>query len=207
MQASSISLFGIIMLVTSIALFIAGIILLVSGIVKTAKGKKRIGMIITGGILTMIGLGFTLTSALFNVYSNRIGGASEAAYSATVPIKPITDAVRSGDPEELAKLFAYRGYTGRALSEENAKEFFASFDGNIQKAEITGSSLSVNGKTHHEQYQFVITTDRSVKYKVTVDYISKCSDEFVIGIQHILVTNEDGIVCEFGKEPKLKRDV
>ena len=203
MQASSISLFGIIMLVISAALFLAGIFLLVFGIVKTAKGKKRIGMIITGGILTMIGLGFTLTSALFNVYSNRIGGAGEAAYSATVPIKPITDAVRSNDPEELAKLFAYRGYTGRALSEENAKEFFASIDGNVEKLEITGSSLSVNGKTHHEQYFFVLITDRSVKYNVTVDYISKCSDEFVIGLQHILVKNEDGIVCEFGKEPKI----
>ena len=207
MQASS-NLFGIIMLVISIALFIGGIFLLVFGIVNTAKGKKRIGMIITGGILTMIGLGFTLTSALFNVYSNRIGGAREATYAAAVPVKNIIDAAKSNDPEELAKLFAYRGYTGRALSEDNAREFFASIDGKVEKLETNGASLSVNGETHHEQYLFVMTTDRSVKYNVTVDYISKCSDEFVIGLQHILVKNEDGtVVCEFGKEPKIYRDV
>ena len=186
MQASSISLFGIIMLVISIALFIGGIFLLVFGIVNTAKGKKRIGMIITGGILTMIGLGFTLTSSLFNVYSNRIGGAREATYAAAVPVKNITDAVKSNDPD-------------------NAREFFASIDGKVEKLETNGAGLSVNGETHHEQYLFVMTTDRSVKYNVTVDYISKCSDDFVIGLQHILVKNEDGtVVCEFGKEPILK---
>ncbi|MBP5775097.1 MAG: DUF5104 domain-containing protein [Clostridiales bacterium] len=204
METASVVTFGIVMLIVSIIVSVAGILLLVFGIIKTVKGKKRVGMIVSGGILTLIGMPFVLVSLLFNVYGSNIRRAMNTPSENSSTLRITMDAFKSNDPDELYKLFAKEGYTGEALTREDAKEFFSMIDGKVTKIDVTGSGLFVNHGTKSTEFTYLIGTDKGERYSVTFDYMTKDSNQNCIGIQYLRLKQGRDTLCVFGKEPKIK---
>ena len=204
METASIVTFGTVMLILSLIFAVAGILLLVFGIIKTVKGKKRIGMIVTGGIFTLIGLPMLLVSLIFTVSSGRISRDMNSAVSTSSALRLTMDAFKSNDPDELYKIFAKEGYTGDALTREDAEEFFSQINGKVKDIDVTGSGLFSNNGTKSTEYTFVIRTDTGERYMVTFEYMTQDSNQNCVGIQYLRLKQGRDTLCIFGKEPKIK---
>ena len=204
METASIVTFGTVMLIVSLIAAVAGILLLVFGIIKTVKGKKRIGMIVTGGIFTLIGLPMLLVSLIFTVSSGRISRDMNSAVSTSSALRLTMDAFKSNDPDELYSIFAKEGYAGDALTREDAEEFFSQINGKVKDIDVTGSGLFSNNGTKSTEYTFVIRTDTGERYMVTFEYMTQDSNQNCIGIQYLRLKQGRDTLCIFGKEPKIK---
>ena len=110
----SIDLFykiGIPMLIFFVLMLAVGVILLVVSVSKTVKGKKWIGGIIAGGILTFIGFIMVIYSGMMIAmggYADMIATSSEASRIQ----KKITDSIEEKDEDDLVKLIAETSYSG-----------------------------------------------------------------------------------------------
>ena len=94
---------GIAGLIVFSLLLTGGMILLIISIVKTVRGKKKIGGIVAGGIMTFAGLIMAFYSAMM-LFLGGYAGAVATSSEATKMQYKITVAIEQRDEDELADL-------------------------------------------------------------------------------------------------------
>ena len=183
-------------------MLIAGVILLVISVVKTTKGKKKIGGIIAGGVMTFFGLIAVFYGAallLMGGYADAMATSSEASRIQ----RKITDAIKKDDEDGLAQLFAAKSYSGIEIEPEDAKELISYIeDYDISKYSIVGTSFHNDIK--EVEYKYTLKSDDGDKCTVFFYCITKTSEKNseYVGIQYIQL-NQGKSVTEYGTKPKL----
>ena len=194
---------GIIAFFVSLLLLIGGVILLVISVVKTVNGKKKIGGIVAGGVMTLLGLIFifnTFGMVLLGGYAGAMATSSEASkiqYN-------ITKAIEAKDADDLSDLFAKRSYSGDEIELKDAEQLF----GYLEDYEITSKTIvgtSFHNDIREVEYKYVLENDDGDKstlffYCITV---ANDSNRKYVGIQYIQL-NQGKSVTEYGTKPKLK---
>lgn len=194
--------FGIVGLIVFSLLITAGVILLIVSIIKTVKGKKKIGGIIAGGVMTFIGLIMVIYSATMLF----MGGYAEAMATSSEASKiqyKITTAIEKRDDEGLADLFASRSYSGQEIEPEDSEQLFSYLD----DYEISSKSI-VSTSFHNDikevEYKYILKNDDGDKSTLFFYCITKANDsnKKYVGIQYIQL-NQGKSVTEYGTKPDL----
>lgn len=193
---------GIIAFFVSLLMLIGGVILLVISVVKTVKGKKKIGGIVAGGIMTLLGLitvFYTFGMVLLGGYAGIMATSSEAS---KIQYK-ITSAIEDKDADDLSDLFAKRSYSGDEIKPEDAEQLLSY----LEDYEI--SSKSIAGTSWHNdikevEYKYVLENDDGDKSTLIFYCITLANDSNrkYVGIQYIKLTQGKSIT-EYGTKPKL----
>ena len=182
-------------------LLTGGLILLIVSIFKTFHGKKKIGGIITGGIMTFIGLIMVLYSAVMlfmGGYADAVATSSEAS---RIQYK-ITSAIEKKDDDGLADLFASRSYSGQEIEPEDAGQLFSYLDDyEISSKTIVGTSFHNDIK--EVEYKYILKNDDGDKSTLLLYCITKANDSNrkYVGIQYIQL-NQGKSITEYGTKPK-----
>lgn len=183
-------------------LLIGGLILLIISIIKTVKGKKKIGGIVAGGIMTVIGLIMVFYSGMMlflGSYANGTATSSEV----TKMQRKITAAIEEKDEDGLAGLFASRSYSGVEIEPEDAKQLFSYLDDyEISYKTIAGTSY--HNDIREVEYKYILKNDDGDKSTLFFYFIIKANDSHqdYVGIQYIHL-NQGKSVTEFGTRPDL----
>ena len=201
----SIDLFykiGIPMLIFFVLMLAVGVILLVVSVSKTVKGKKWIGGIIAGGILTFIGFIMVIYSGMMIAmggYADMIATSSEASRIQ----KKITDSIEEKDEDDLVKLIAETSYSGEEIMHQDIEQLFTY----IEDYEISSKSI-VSTSFHNDikevKYKYILKSDDGDKCTIFFYCITRAKDENseYIGIQYIQL-NQGKSVAEYGTIPDL----
>lgn len=197
---SSLLAFIAVMLGISTIVFLVGILIIVLAVIKTVKGEKRIGRIVTGGIITFIAL-CSLAACIVMFIS---GAATKREMDDPRTERfgdDITDAFEDNDPYLLAATFAYEGYTGDALTYDDAEDIFDYMDGEVESV-----TYIVNGASHHKdydsiRYEFLVTTDEHETYDIIIHCITDGPESEYIGVQNIKIKVDGKLREEYGEQP------
>ena len=114
-----LTIIGIIGLVAGFLLLAGGIVLLVISIIKTAKGKRRIGGIVGGGIMIFGSLMLMITVGSFAFTASMLYSAPYSHNLESIP-ENIMTALTDKDTVYFSHLFAKESYSGEALAKEDA---------------------------------------------------------------------------------------
>ena len=193
---------GIAGLIVFSLLLTGGMILLIISIVKTVKGKKKIGGIVAGGIMTFAGLIMAFYSAMM-LFLGGYAGAVATSSEATKMQYKITVAIKQRDEDELADLFASRSYSGDEIEPEDAEQLFTYLDGYVI------SSKTITGTAYHNdikevEYKYILNNEDGDKSTLFIYCITQAnsSNKKYVGIQFIQL-NQGKSVTEYGTKPKL----
>ncbi len=192
---------GLVLLIFSILLCIGGIILLVISILKTVKGKKKIGGIVAGAIMTVTGF----FAGLFIGMLFMVGGYSATFVSSDTAkgyVADIEAALEDEDSDDLYDLFAKESYSGDELTREDAREICGMLeDTDFKTIKATGSSWHNDVK--EVGYKGYLTdNDTGEQMTVVMSVIIKANNRDYIGIQYLKLT-KDGSEYTYGTKPKL----
>ena len=130
---------GIAAVIVFALIFIIGLVLLIVSVVKTAKGKKKIGGIIAGSIMTVLGFLLMFYFGMLLAIGGVATGIAKNA-NATGFEKEISSVLEDEDSDELYKMFAKEGYSGDALTQQDADEICELID-NTKLRSVTASGL------------------------------------------------------------------
>ncbi len=196
------SLLGFIavMIGISIIAFLAGVLIIILAVIKTVKGEKRIGRIVTGGIIVLLSLPVFAGSVVMFI----TGAASKKQLDDPDTQKygnAITDAFEDNDPYALAELCAYEGYTGDALTYDDALDIFDYMDG-----EVITATYIVKGTSHRNNYSmitydYLVTTDEHKTYDIIIHCMTDGPDSSYMGIQNVKIKYEGKLREEYGEKP------
>ena len=183
-------------------MLIGGVILLVISVVKTSKGKHKIGGIIAGGVMTFMGF----LSVFYFGMMLLMGGYADAMATSSEASKmqyKITSAIKKNDEDGLSDLFASRSYSGIEIEPEDAKELLSYIeDYEISKSTITGTAFHNDIK--EVKYKYILENDDGDKCTLIFYCITKAGDSNrkYVGIQYIQL-NQGKSVTEYGTKPDL----
>lgn len=178
-----------------------GIVLLVFSIRSTIGNKKRIGGIVWGSILIVLSIMaflYGIIMLILNGAANTVAGdryTNQAGHD-------ITEAIDDKDPELLAELFASKSFSGDEIEEDDAEDLISYIDGDVKSVDYIVTGFSSRNSTTCVTYKFEIKTSEE-KYTLYIDCITHSSKDSYLGIQHALLRDRSGKVCEFGKTPDL----
>ena len=192
---------GLIGLLITIPIFIIGVILLIKSILKTIKHEKRIGGIVTGAILTIVGFSLGLyISVLFLIGGY---GASFASSKTSNNYETyIKASLEDEDSDDLYDLFAKESYSGDELTYEDAAEIC----GLIENTKF--KSIKAIGTAWHNDVKSVSyvchLTDKDSGSKISADVIviTNANHKDFRGIQYLKLTIDDEDYT-YGTKPKL----
>ena len=131
---------GIAAVILFAVIFITGLILLIVSVVKTVKGKQKIGGIIAGSIMTVLGFILMFYFGMLLIFGGFAYGIASNATAAGFE-KEFGSVLEDEDSNELYKLFAKEGYSGDALTQEDADEICELIDNTrFRSVNSTGTS-------------------------------------------------------------------
>ena len=176
-----------------------GVVLVIISCLKTIKGKKRIGGIITGAVLAFVSFSVCLLGGAYIVLSNADLKPSSDPSSRQMK-ESIADALNRQDTDALSTLFAEESVSGYELTRDDAEAIF-----NLLRSETTVESVKTTrtgmNDTAVTTYTFSIKTEAPVKRVVIVDCILRSPKDSFKGIQHISIGGRDMEKVNFGKKP------
>lgn len=193
---------GIAGLIVFSLLFTGGMILVIVSIIKTVKGKKKIGGIVGGGIMTFTGLIMAFYSATMLFLGGYAGAVATSSEASKIQYK-ITSAIEKKDEDGLADLFASRSYSGEEIEPEDAEQLFSYLDDyKISSKSIVGTSFHNDIK--EVEYKYILKNDEGDKSTLFFYCITKAngSNKKYVGIQYIQL-NQGKSVTEYGTRPDL----
>ena len=192
---------GIAAVILFAVIFITGLILLIVSVVKTVKGKQKIGGIIAGSIMTVLGFILMFYFGMLLIFGGFAYGIASNA-TATGFEKEFGSVLEDEDSNKLFKLFAKEGYSGDALTQEDADEICELID-NTKFRSVTPTGTSWHNDVKAINYKCVFA-DKKTNKTITLNasYIVQASNGDYIGIQYIQVS-KDSVKEEFGTKPKL----
>ena len=196
------SLLGFIAVLLGISaiVFLIGVLVIVLAVIKTVKGEKRIGRIVAGGIISFYALGaiaFCIVMFITVSASKReLEDPQTSRYA-----DDITDAFEDNDPYALAATFAYEGYTGDALTYEDAEDIFDFMDGGVIM-----TSYIIKGTSHRKDYDtvtydYLVTTDEHETYDIIIHCIIDGPESEYIGVQNVKIKVDGKLREEYGEQP------
>lgn len=193
---------GIAGLIVFSLLFTGGMILVIVSIIKTVKGKKKIGGIVGGGIMTFTGLIMAFYSATMLFLGGYAGAVATSSEASKIQYK-ITTAIEKRDEDGLSDLFASRSYSGVEIEPEDAEQLFSYLDDyKISSKSIVGTSFHNDIK--EVEYKYILKNGDGDKSTLFFYCITKAngSNKKYVGIQYIQL-NQGKSVTEYGTRPDL----
>lgn len=197
-----ISIVGIIGVIVGFLLFAGGTALLVISIIKTIKGKRRIGGIVGGGIMLFgsillvfyFGM-FALTSAMLNSmpYAKPLEYYNSSIFSS----------LYAKNSDQLAYLFAKESYSGDALEKEDAATIFGYIEGDVKSINSEALEVPYKSDIYASYCKYNIITEDSEKYVIYIYYFYGCDNDDYLGIQYIKIYEGNELLEEFGTIPDL----
>lgn len=193
---------GIAAVIVFALIFIIGLVLLIVSVVKTAKGKKKIGGIIAGSIMTVLGFLLMFYFGMLLAIGGVATGIAKNA-NATGFEKEISSVLEDEDSDELYKMFAKEGYSGDSLTQQDADEICELID-NTKLRSVTASGTSWHNDVMAVSYRCVLADKKTNKtINLSISFIVQASNGDYTGIQYIQVS-KDSVKEEFGTKPKFK---
>ena len=192
---------GIAAVILFAVIFITGLILLILSVVKTVKGKQKIGGIIAGSIMTVLGFILMFYFGMLLIFGGFAYGIASNAASTGFE-KEIGSVLEDEDSNELYKLFAKESYSGNALTKEDADEICGLID-NTKFRSVTPTGTSWHNDVKAVNSRCVLEDKKTNKtFTLSVSIIVQASNGDYTGIQYIQVS-KDSVKEEFGTKPKL----
>lgn len=197
-----LTIIGIIGLVAGFLLLAGGIVLLVISIIKTAKGKRRIGGIVGGGIMIFGSLMLMITVGSFAFTASMLYSAPYSHNLESIP-ENIMTALTDKDTVYFSHLFAKESYSGEALAKEDADTIIGHIEGDVKTIRLESVSVTFKNGTYASQEKFTVITEDSEKYVLYIYFIYGSDHEDYVGIQHIKMYDGAKVLEEFGTPPDL----
>lgn len=200
---NALAAIGIAGVAAGLLLLAGGTVLLLISIIKTVRGKKRIGGIVGGGIMTF---GSLMLMIMFGSYIFTAGILYDAPYSQNMAsmITNTGTALRNKDADYLAHLFAKESYSGEPLEKENADTIIGYIDGDIKTVTPEAISVDFNNGTYAFQDKYTVITEDSEKYVLYIYFVyGSDNNKDYVGIQHIKMYEGGKVLEEFGTAPVL----
>ena len=196
-----ITVIGIVMLIAGVLMLAGGIILLVLSIKSTVGGKKRIGGIVWGGILIVLSV-LAFIYGLMMIVLNGISNSVMTDTYTNLAAHNITVAVEVKAEDALYDLCAKKSCSGDVIEEEDIEDLIDNIIGDVKTVDYTMTGFTSKNSAVCVSLKFKIQT-ADEEYTMYVDYITQSSKDNIRGIQRVMLKDEDGKVCEFGKKPDL----
>ena len=179
-QWSSLLGFIAVMIGISIIAFLAGVLIIILAVIKTVKGEKRIGRIVTGGIIVLLSLPVFAGSVVMFI----TGAASKKQLDDP-------DTQKYGN----ARREAFEAKEPRAL------DIFDYMDG-----EVITATYIVKGTSHRNNYSmitydYLVTTDEHKTYDIIIHCMTDGPDSSYMGIQNVKIKYEGKLREEYGEKP------
>lgn len=192
---------GIIELIVSVILLIAGIVMLVLSI-KKIKGKKRIVVIVASCLLLAIGVHLAFDLVLGAMLSGASGKVKTDMSKPLLMIEYTTSDGINFKYEKVAK----KGYSGDAIELSESKElydFIYSFNRtwHCDTSDITVSSYDDIDVLRFSQSLSIQENGKDSKYVYYCDIITSAPDEDYVGIQYIRIEKNGEVIEEAGSKP------
>ena len=199
---TSLTFASTLFLIMSLLLLAGGVLLLVFGIIATVKGKKRIGFIITGGILLFFGLATTVLSIMF-VKATAGTNPALMAENESGAFFSLMTALKENDAQSLEESFAKEGCSGEAPYKEDAAEFLKLIEGKVTSVDPSPIGIKFKNGEKCTTYKYIVRTDADKVYVVTAEIMTSSSNDRCVGVQKIRLTENGELLYEAGTSPSL----
>ncbi|MCR5340800.1 MAG: DUF5104 domain-containing protein [Saccharofermentans sp.] len=187
-------------LIMSLLLLAGGVLLLVFGIIGTVKGKRYIGRIITGAILTFFGMATLILSIMF-VGATAGTDPKTMAENESGAFFSLMTALKDKDAQSLEESFAKEGCSGEAPYKEDAAEFLKLIEGKVTSVDPSPTGVKFHNKNRCTSYKFIVRTDADKEYIITAAIMTSSSNEGYIGVQQIRLMENGELLYEAGTYP------
>lgn len=193
---SNLSIFtlvcGIVGLV-ALGLFILGAILVILfAVKKRPDGRRPKGKLVIGIILMAVNVFVGFICLTFGV----LGGVSNLTLSkvgVTETQEELKDVFENNDKKKIYKLLAEDGIKGDAVTEDDIDELYEVMGSDIND-DLEVDVYGYNSNASYTNIQYVLgdfETEDGDRFYIYVDYVIEAKDEDEIGIQHIVLRDED----------------
>ena len=193
---SNLSIFtlvcGIVGLV-ALGLFILGAILVILfAVKKRPDGRRPKGKLIIGIILMAVNVFVGFTCLTFGMIGG-IGNLTLSKVGVTETQEELKDVFENNDKKKIYKLLAEDGIKGDAVTEDDIDELYEEMGSDIND-DLEVDIYGYNSNASYTNIQYVLgdfETEDGDRFYIYVDYVIEAKDEDEIGIQHIVLRDED----------------